>query len=262
MGKQIILTGVSFPDTLPVLTVRPPQAGLVFGIDPDSLTLDDGAQVASIADVTGIHPPATQATGTKRPTLVHNALGTGRNGIAFDGVDDSLALSGSALDLATNKTALSVFALVQRNGSTAAVRDIFSLSSGTGGVRAALGAGSGAASQFRAGSRRLDADASTFTTQTNAGFSDAPLKLGAHYEWGNAALRLYAETAAVEQHGSVVLGTAGSTSSTSSSAGSIGSTGATQYFAGTMLSLLVYEAAYSDDLKAAVHAFWLARYGL
>lgn len=262
MGKQIVLDNVAFPSTLPVLRVSPPKAGLLFGIDPDSLELPNGTLIDSIPDMTGVHPPATQSVGTQRPTLVHNIMGTTGKGLRFDG-GDNLLLSGSALNLARNKSRLSIFALVSRDSGTTIAQDILNLLSGTGGTRTALGGGA-TNTQLRAGARRLDADASTYAISTDASYVGSVVKLSAHYEWSAGRVRLYAKTPVVTRGpiDATLPAGAGSTSDTPSSAGYIGGSVPSASWAGNILSLLVYDSLDNADLRAGVEAFWHARYGV
>lgn len=262
MGKQIVLPGVSFPSTLPVLRVRPPATGLLFGIDPDALELPNGTLVDSIPDAAGIHPAATQSVGTQRPTLVHNALGTTGKGLRFDG-GDNLILSGTALDLSRNKSRLSVYALAQRDAGTTIAQDILAMTTGSGGARVALGGGA-TNTQLRAGARRLDADAqSAYATSTDASFAGQIVKLSAHYEWSAGRVVLHVKSPTVTRDVNVALAAgAGSTSDTRSNSGFIGGSVPSASWAGTILSLLVYDSLDDAQLTAAVHQFWQKRYGV
>lgn len=262
MGKQIILPDVAFPNTLPRLLAQPPKTGLIFGIDPDALNLPDGTTIETLPDISGLNPAPVQSVGTDRPTLVHNILGTTGKGLRFDG-GDNLILSGTALDLARNKTKLSVYALVSRDTGTTTAQDIFNLTTAAGSGRAALGGGA-TNNQLRAGARRLDADAqSTYVTSTDASYVGGNIvKLSAHYEWSASRIVLHLQSPSITRDLTVTLPAgAGSTSDTRSSAGYIGGQG-TSRWKGDILSLLVYDSLDDDALTAAVRQFWLDRYGV
>ena len=70
--------------------------------------------VGAWADRSGNGRHATQATSTQRPLLDANRR------LVFDGIDDSLAFSGTGLDLFRNRTGVTVFGVVSATTNQAA----------------------------------------------------------------------------------------------------------------------------------------------
>lgn len=144
------------------MATTPPSAGLAARYRVGSVAgLTAGAAIPAIPDTSGnAHPDAAQATAAKQPVAKSVTLNGKTFWVAdFDGVDDYLSLSGSALALAQNVPRITIVAVLASAVTDTAVRYAFSLSNGTGTLsRVSTGQASPTANALRAGGRRLDAD--------------------------------------------------------------------------------------------------------
>lgn len=238
-----------------------PTTNLVMRYRADDLTGANGSAVASWPESSGAGlPAATQAVGANQPTLVTNSA-NGHKGVSFDGVNDYLQLTGTALDVARNRTALNVFVIYNYPSAVTGIRTFMSLSTGTSTTSSRITMihreGTGVLST---GGRRLDADAGAFV---NGGAATAP-EVGvatSRFVWSSSDLYLYKN--GTLSGSNVNFQTAGSTSDTASLAGNIGCNpaAAAEFFAGHILEILVYSV---DDAptRTAVHTYAQNTYGV
>ena len=94
------------------------SADLLWWVDTTSVT-ESGGEVSEMTDQSAAGNDWTQATGSKQPSLVTNAFGTGRDGIQGDNdaTDDNVALASTK----TLSGDLSAYYLVKHNSSDASV---------------------------------------------------------------------------------------------------------------------------------------------
>ncbi|MGK0307664.1 MAG: hypothetical protein ACI8RP_000619, partial [Urechidicola sp.] len=163
--------------------------------------------------------------------------GTGLNSmptVTFDGINDRLNMA-SGLDIARNKSALTVLAVFQRTGGNGSQGTVFAATTAVNNfARSALYAGT---TRLQAGGRRIDGDGYQFINTT---YSAADVNLGvAKFDFGNSDLFVGMNgtyTAKTDFH------TAGSTSDTNSPFVSLGQTRNTLFFGGHISELVVIES--------------------
>lgn len=268
-------TGLKTPGQYGSVFVRSKSAGtftapsstnLLMRYKGDDVVGANGAAVGSWPESSGNSlPAATQATGANQPLIVTNAGGTGHKGIAFDGVNDFMSLSGTALAVAQNRAGLTVFLVLVLPAVTTGTRTVLGLSSGTGATshRLVFGTRESAGGLPYLGGRRLDADTLATITGTAGGLGTAQnVVMTGRWNYSAASVAILKNGA---QLNSGTFQTAGSTSNTASLAGVIGADAATTTgnFQGTLLELLVYnDADVSGALRQQVHSYILQTYGL
>lgn len=244
---------------------NPPATDLILRLKGEDVSAANGATVAAWPDSSGLgHPDAAQATAGNRPTATTNAGGTGRKGITFNGSSNFLSLSGSALSLARNKSAMTIFAAMVFPAVTTGVRTIFALSTGTGATssRVLLGHRESISGLPIAGGRRLDADSLAYTTGVGITTATNAILCG-RYLWGSSDIALDQNGAQTGFSGSFQ--TIGATSDTASLAGTIGSNlaGNGEWLQATILELLVYATGDTDGmLRQYVDSYFQNYYGL
>lgn len=243
-----------------------PATGLVMRFRADDLAGSNGSAVSSWAESSGAgHPAAVQATGGNQPTVATNSGGTGHKGVSFNGTSSFLTLSGSALAVAQNKAALTVFAAVAFTSPvTTGTRTLFALSTGTSSTssRVLLGHRDSVSGLPIAGGRRLDANSLASTTGTSIPTVQNVI-LGARYLWSTSDVYLYQN--GTQTGSNTSFQTDGNTDNTASLAGVIGANlaGTGEWFQGHLLELLVYaDPDTSGTLRSSVDSYFLGRYGL
>lgn len=244
----------------------PPATNLVMRFKGDDLSGANGSVVSSWPESSGQgHPAAAQGTTANQPVVLTNAGGTGHKGVTFDGVNDYLSLSGTALGVAQNRAGLTVFAVLAITGAVSTgTRTILGLSSGSSATshRVVVGAREASGGLGYAGGRRLDAD--TLATIAGGGFGSVQnTVLTARFVYSTSDLYIYKD--GTLSNSSTTFQTDGSTSNTASLAGVIGADAAatTGNFQGTLMELLVYnDADTTGALRQQVHSYILQTYGI
>lgn len=235
-------------------------ANMAFRLKADDIVAASGAISAWPESSGNGHPAPSQATAGAQPTVVSGVL-NGHKVVRFDG-GDFLSLSGTALALAQNRGALSIFIVYNYPTTAAGTKTIFSLSSGTG------AAATRAQVYFKdptgflgAGGRRLDADTAAFSSSGIAPTAPVAEVVSTVFDWTNSDLYQY-------KNGSQIIGntafqTNGVTSNTASLAGTIGANlaGAAEFFIGDIAEILCYWEA-SSSLRANVHTYLQNTYGM
>lgn len=248
------------------ITAVPPTTDMLYRLQGDTLSGSTGAAVTSWADSSGLSlPAATQSVSGNQPTLNTNSGGTGHKGVAFNGSSQFLNLSGSALDLARNRGALTVFvAVVFPSAITNGTRTIFALSTGTSNSssRVLLGHRDSVSGAPIAGGRRADSNSLASTTGTPIATVQNTI-LTARYDWTNSDVYLHQNGVLTGSNTSFQ--TNGSTDNTASQAGVIGAnlTGTGEWFQGHILEIIVYASADSSGaIRQAVHSYFKQTYGI
>lgn len=207
------------------------------------------------------HPAATQSDSTKQPTLVTNSL-NGHKGVSFNSTTSCLQLTGTALNVARNVGALSVFVVYAYPSALQGARTLFGLSTNetTPRARVLLQQREQSAGNNAAGGRRNDTDASQFITGTSDAAGTVNVLTGT-YNWPNTTIGLYKNGTQLAQKTDWL--SAGNTANTASSAGYIGCTvsGTAEFFGGRIYEILVY-ADDNTSLKTNVHSYIQNTYGI
>lgn len=243
------------------VAAAPPATNLGFRVRAGSVSGAEGSAVTSVAESSGQGHPALACTNV---ALTLDSMGTGIKGLVFNGSSSTMALSGSALDLARNRGALTVFAAIGLpNAVTTGVRTLFALSTGASATasRVLLGHRESSGGLVVAGGRQLDANSGQFVTGT-ALTTVQKVVLAARFRWTSRGLVL--TQGGVQVGASSTFQAAGSTSDTRSLAGAIGSNaGGTGEWAQLHLYELLgyWDDDASGDLQKAVDSYFLAAHG-
>lgn len=248
------------------VATTPPATNMAARWRGDDLAGANGSAVSSWPESSGQGlPAAVQATSGNQPTIATNSGGTGHKGVIFDGASKFLTLSGTALDLAKNKGALTIFiAIAFTTAVTTGTRTIFALSSGTSATaaRVLLGHRDSVSGVPIAGGRRLDANSLASATGTAITTIQNSV-LTARYDWTNSDVYLHQNGTLTGSN--TAFQTNGSTDNTSSLAGVIGANlaGTGEWFQGHILEILAYnDADASGTLRAGVHSYFQQTYGI
>src|SRR3990167_214787 len=181
-------------------------------------TLSDGNAVATWTDLSGNGNHATQATGANQP-LFKTGIVNGKPVVRFDGSNDYLSLSGTALNMARNIPGITMFAVLQTT-KPGSIRRVFSISVNAilGSTRAVM-AHEQVGGNLGGGGRRLDSD--TYAIVAGGSFTAGVYFIeGLVLDYANALASAYKD-------GSLVVSTnpfqtAGSTSDTASAGIAVG----------------------------------------
>lgn len=246
---------------LPGGAVNLPATGLLMRFKADSIAGANGSVVTSWPESSGLgHPAAVPPLVGNQPTLLTNSL-NGHNTVAFDGGNDYLSLSGSALTVAQNKGALMIMIAYVYPSVASGVRSLFGLSSGTSSTAVRTAVYHRDSGGFRgAGGRRLDANTAAFISGT-ASVAGQAEQLAAVFDWTNSDLVLYQNGTSAASN--LAFQTAGSSENTASLAGVIGANlaGASEFFFGRIAEILVYSAVDATT-RAQVGTYFQSTYGI
>jgi hypothetical protein len=241
-----------------------PATNLLWRLKADDLTGSDGSAVQSWADSSGNNvTAAAQATVGLRPVLSLNAV-NGHKAVKFDGTNDYLALSGTALDLTRNRSVLTFIVVASYDAvtGTSGVRNLLSFSTGTSSSSARVYIQKNGSNGFVAGGRRNDNDAAS---ESVAGGTVAT------GQWAVYTIRLVysATTVQIFKDGSSLNTnnawlTAGSTSNTASQVAAIGShaAGASEFWDGRIAEIIAYGADLTGTERSTVHTYVQNTYGI
>lgn len=246
---------------LPGAAVALPSTAKLADYDADTLTGVEGSAVTSWADSSGNSLPAAVPPLVANQPVLRLASLNGHNTVAFDGNNDYLTLSGSALAIAQNRGALMLCIVYTYPTVAAGIRTLFSLSSGTSATAVRSQIYHRDPSAFLgAGGRRLDADTGQFISGTASTVGAAEV-VTACFDWTNRVLTLFKNGTQVAQ--TTTFQTAGSTSNTASLAGVIGANlaGAAEYFSGRIARIFAYSTV-DTTVKTALHGYVQNRYGI
>lgn len=230
----------------------------------DSLTGADLSAVSSWAESSGAGlPAAVQATSANQPKLRVGAL-NGHNTVEFDGTNDFLSLSGSALALAQNAANLIVFIAYKLPVTTVTTgpRTLLSLSSGTSTAANRVTVQTHNASLFPiAGGRQLDAN-SLISVAGSSQLTTGKLGvLTGSFQWSANDLFLYDDGNLIAS--TLAFQAVGSTSNTPSLAGAIGANavGGAEFFSGQIAEMIIVNAVDTPTVRANVHTYLYNTYG-
>jgi hypothetical protein len=238
-----------------------PSTGLLLRYKADDLTGANGSAVTSWPESSGNgHPAATQATPTNQPTLLTNSI-NGHKTVSFSGTDDFLAMSGSALAVTQNKSALSFFVAYNYPSSVTGQRTLITFSNGisSSSTRTILYHRDGTGT-IGAGGRRLDANSGVFIAGTASTSGQSEIATAA-FDYANNDLFIYKNGTLAGS--STSFQTAGSTDNTISLAGTIGAnlTGTADFAFIRIAEVLVYSSV-DPIVRAQVHTYLQATYGI
>lgn len=238
-----------------------PTANLLLRFKADDISGANGSAVSSWPESSGNnHPAATQGTVSSQPTLITNAI-NGHKVVSFDGVNDFLQLTGSALDVARNRSALTVFIVYAYPSNFSGTRSFLYLSTGTSSTSSRVYMGLKDSSGFLgAGGRRLDTDSAQFTGTTAPVVGEVAVST-ARFVYSTSDLYIYKNGTLSSTNTN--FGTNGSTSDTSSLAGVIGSNlaGTAEILPGRIAEILIY-GQDDTDMRAAVHTYIQTTYAI
>lgn len=257
-GRRGSVLGVYCPGTV---VTDPPSVNRALRIRADDVTGSNGASVSAVPDSSGQGHPDATCTGV---TLVTNSGGTGHKGLSFNGSSSVMTLSGTALDIARNRGALTVFMALVLPATVSGARTLLALSTGTStsATRVLLGHRDSVAGLPVAGGRRQDADSLVSITGTAlAGGTSTPIGLKACYRWSASDLLLF--QGGDQTASTATFQTDGVTSDTRSQAGKIGanSDGAGGFARMELLELLAFWSADLDgSLAESVDSYFAQTY--
>jgi hypothetical protein len=195
--------------------------------------------VSTWYDQSGNANNATQATTTAQPKIVDaGALVTG--GLDFDGVDDQLDLTGSALDIFRNVGYGQVFSVATSDETGLSTANIFGAKTGGSPSRFLVSESNVTAGSFRIGGRRLDGDAFDATT-ASAAHGNAEKLVTGFLNWADAEAYIYQD--GVNVGTDLSFQTAGNTADTSSSSAAISEGN----FDGRIGELIIYNTDQSAN---------------
>lgn len=238
-----------------------PTANMLMRFKADDIVGANGSAVSSWPESSGNNlPAATQATSANQPTLVQNAI-NGHSAVNFNGSTNFMQLTGSALNVARNRSALTVFVVYGYPSTYNGTRSFMYLSSGTSSTSSRIYMGLKDSNGFLgAGGRRLDTDSAQFVGTTAAVAGEVAVST-ARFVFGSKSLYLYKNGTLSTSNTNFQ--TAGSTSDTASLAGTIGANlaGTAENFPGRIAEILVY-GQDDDVMRAAVHTYIQTTYGV
>lgn len=238
-----------------------PTANMLMRFKADDISGANGSAVSSWPESSGNNlPAAVQGTPASQPTLITNAI-NGHKAVSFDGVNDFLQLTGAALDVARNRSALTVFIVYAYPSNFSGTRSFLYLSTGTSSTSSRVYMGLKDSSGFLgAGGRRLDTDSALFTGATAPVVGEVAVTT-ARFVYSSSDLYIYKNGTLSSTNTS--FGTNGSTSDTSSLAGVIGSNlaGTAEILPGRIAEILIY-GQDDPDMRASVHTYIQNTYGI
>lgn len=230
--------------------LNPAQCGAQIALDARFITgVADGAALGTWPARANSSISASQS-GTSRPTYRASQM-NGRPVVDFDGSDDFMSLSASALSLTNNAQTADITCVAVDSGSTDAGNNIIFFSTGASATsgRCGVSTRTGGGNALAAVGRRLDGDA--LAVSNFGGTTTSPFILSSRSRWSlgtiTAMVNGIAASSANYSSGS------GSTSATNSLAANIGAANAsTARFNGDIASLIVAVPAFSDSVRARI----------
>lgn len=232
----------------------PPTSQLLARWRADDLTGANNSAVASWPETSGNGlPAAVQATTANQPLLKTGASGiNGRKTINFDSVNDYLTLSGSALALAQNRTALTVVVVYRYATAQSGARCFLSLSASSAATARRLNVNQRATSgNFMAGTHIHDTDTSAFIAATTGSTTGAAGVLTTRFDYTGGKISFYKDGTPVGTNLAFQAASAGPTDNTASAGGFIGSTlGTGDYLGGEIAEILIYNSIDTNLLPA------------
>lgn len=218
----------------------------------------DADPVGAWDDASGNGNHVTQATSTKRPTLKLSIL-NGKPVTRFDGADDALSLTGTALDILKNVASASIFA-VWKAADTGVLQRAISLGSSLDDiVLAALG--KLATNEHSLRGRKVAAD--TAIAVSGAAMGTGFVLSAAVFDWGNSDASLYkrgildASTTSFFTDGNTENASAVNSAIGSNASGTTGS-----FLNGDIAEPLIYVPKLSSTNQALVENYLISKYGL
>lgn len=238
-------------------------AGLAYRLRADDLTGAANSQVDSWPDVSNRgHPPAVQSSSARRPLLRYAAI-NGLKAVEFDGVDDVLSLSGSALSIGASTTGLYAVVVSKQQATRTGLTAKIHLSLGSPGF--SYQARFGLRTEVNGGVTALFyGPADGINTQGNSSVVEGTTAwraIEASYSWPEDDAYLYHEGA---QTGANIFSTFRATSpATPSVASSIGATHIDGDYAPILLAeVLIYDQVPDDAGRAAIKSYVQDIYGI
>lgn len=236
-------------------------SGLKIWLKADALTLNDNDPVTTWTDSSGNGFSPTQSTAGLKP-LFKTAILNGFPIVRFDGSDDQLDFSGSALAVFNNVASGTLVVVCSDTNNAGGDTDHtvagFCTNSTTN-ARIIAETRLGGVSQFDSRARRLDTD--TAVTATKA-FVSGFHTIYADNNWTGNSNTVYVDNVAGTSIGYV--SGAGNTSATNSGAASVGGRGAsaTSSFPGDVAEVLAYVPRLSATDRALIQTYVSAKYAI
>ena len=254
--------GVTLALALLSTLVVAPATGMLMRYRADDIAQANSTPVASWPETSGHGlPAAVQATSGNQPTLLTNSL-NGHSVVSFNGATNFMTLSGTALAVAQNRTALGIFIAYYYPTTAAGTRTLFGLSNGTLATQTRASVYHRDPTTFMgAGGRRLDADTGSFLSTGVVSTPASAEVITAAFDYTNADLYVYRNGTQIGLNSTWQ--TAGSTSNTASLAGTIGANlaGTAEWCNARIAEILVY-SAIDAGTRAAVDTYFQLTYGI
>lgn len=238
-----------------------PTADLIMRFRADDVAGANGSPVASWPESSGLgHPPAVQPNPDNQPVITRGVL-NGHAGVTFASVNDWLQMTGSALDVARGRSALTVYLVYQYPSTISGVRTAFALSSGASATANRLALQKDASGNLQVGGRRLDSNSPLYVSAGPMVSAEAAVAAG-RFVYSGSDLHTLKNGAAAASN--AAWHTNGASEDTRSLAGAIGSNanGTAEYWFGSICEILVYAADHDASARAAVHTYVQATYGI
>lgn len=251
-------TGFSAQKALAQLAAPAAIGGLKLWLAAGGITgLADGATVATWPDRSGNGFNATQATEANKPLYKVNII-NGRPVVRFDGTNDTMALTGGALDIVRNVSGATIFAVVKSTGAAQNGRVVFFANNVAATSRLSLH--QSVAPNWEAIYRRLDADAADTLTDGAANTSPHVLSLVRDYAAATATLYVDGGSGTTD----ATANTAGSTSDTASANAQIGASSAAggNPFPGDIAEVIIYNRALTTAERKSIELMLGNKYGI
>jgi hypothetical protein len=232
--------------------LNPAHAGAGIVLDSRFINQADGSSVITWTDRSPNGRNATQSTAASQPTFETNEL-NGNPVVSFDGSNDILSLTSVASDYLNNVGYGAIVAVVKDRSPTTGDNDhqvmYFSRNGSASQFRFGLGTRGGGLNVFRAGARRLDADAFTGASVTSNSNYNILTAVG-NFSDGTIALQVNNK-----QEASANLPSSGNTSATNSDAVAIGGVSGADFGDNPMNAalLLAFNASLSAALLNRIH---------
>lgn len=167
---MLLLNPFRFGTSTPLWTPLDLTTPALLGLDDTSTVTDVGGAASQWDDLTGNGYHVTQGTAGSRPTINASSL-NGLPTLTFDGSADNFEIPTAVGDETNAATHLWAFAVYKNSSSSAAVRNLLAIASGTTAdqIRFALQISrTGATDKATIAARRLDGNAAVFVSATTS----------------------------------------------------------------------------------------------
>lgn len=260
LNEGAYASGIFGPAALNSGGLAPNQiSNLALWLDASQLSgLSDGDPVSSWTDQSGNNYHAAQATLGKQPEFKTNLV-NGKPALRFDGVDDRLSFSGSALGMATDVSGFSVVMVMHTNTLGSSARPFYLAQGFDNYTRINIGVEADQRMTLLA--RRVDYGSSQeVASATNIWPTSGFHLYTTNVDFANTSANLWLNGANVGTTTSLL--TAGNTSGTNSASGYIGATISGGYLAGDLAEMIAYPRAITTDEREQLELYLANKYGI